>query len=102
MIGRRTKEPLAAAKRRGTRLGNPNGLRASAQAKGAPAAAVAKAERVAERDRRLEPMIADIRANGFTSLRQIGGELNAREVPAPRRGTWSAPQVLAVLRRFAA
>jgi DNA invertase Pin-like site-specific DNA recombinase len=100
MIGRRTTEALAAAKRRGTRLGNPNGLSVEAQAKGAPAAAAAKAERVAERDRMLAPVIADIRGSGLTSLRQIGGELNAREVPAPRGGKWSAGQVLAVLRRL--
>jgi hypothetical protein len=45
------------------------------------------------------PVIAKIQAAGATTLRQIAAELNAREIPTPRGGEWSAVQVLRVLGR---
>ncbi len=99
MIGKRTREALAIAKSRGKVLGNPNGLGA-AQAKGSPAAAEAKAKRIAARSALLRPVLDDIRASGVGSLRAIAAELNAREIPTPRGGgVWSASQVRAELQR---
>ena len=46
--------------------------------------------------------MADIRANGATSSRQIAAALNDREVPAPRGGAWSGTQVLRLLQRASA
>jgi hypothetical protein len=45
----------------------------------------------------LASLIRDIREAGATSLRDIVSELNAREVPAARGGTWSAAQVSRLL-----
>lgn len=100
MIGQRTRDALAAAKARGKRLGNPRGFGAGVQAKGAPAAALAHSERISRRVGMLAPVIADIRAAGHVTLRSIAAELNAREIPAPRGGTWASAQVFAVLRRL--
>jgi hypothetical protein len=97
-----TKTALAAAKARGTRLGNPNGLSPEAQAKGASAALRAEQRRIAERLELLRPQIEDIQASGHTTLTAIAAELDAREIEAPRGGTWSAAQVLRLLRQIAA
>jgi hypothetical protein len=47
----------------------------------------------------LAPIIADVRASGMTSLRQIAAGLNGRGIPAARGGAWSAVQVKRVLER---
>ena len=39
------------------------------------------------------PIVAQLRAEG-ASLRQIAEDLNARGVPAPKGGKWSAVQVI--------
>jgi hypothetical protein len=40
------------------------------------------------------PIVAQLRAEGATSLRQVAEGLNARGVPAPKGGRWSAVQVI--------
>ena len=45
----------------------------------------------------LAPILADIRAGGATSLRQVAAELNARGIPTARGGSWSAVQVQRVM-----
>jgi hypothetical protein len=48
----------------------------------------------------LLPMISTIQATGASSLRAIAAELNAREIPTPRKlGEWSAVQVQRVMTR---
>ena len=47
----------------------------------------------------LAPVIADTRASGAVSLREIAAELNGRGIPAARGGAWSAVQVRRVLAR---
>ena len=53
------------------------------------------AERVVD----LTPIIADVKASGASSLRQIAPGLNARGIPTSRGRTWSAVQVKRVLER---
>src|SRR3954451_24854366 len=71
MISTRTKAALAAAKARGTRLGNPNGLSAEARTKGT-AVGVEKRKAAAAA---LAPVVAEIKASGRTSLRTIAAGL---------------------------
>jgi hypothetical protein len=52
-------------------------------------AALQRAEDVA-------PIIAQLRAEGAKSLRQVAEGLNARGVPAPKGGRWSVVQVIRV------
>jgi len=94
MISARTKAALAAAKARGTRLGNPNGLSAEARTRGTAVAVAKRKAAVAERAADLAPIIAEIKASGRTSLRAIAAELDARGIPAPRGGKWTAPAVM--------
>ena len=79
MISQRTKAALAAAKARGTRLGNPRPDTARMRA--------AVAERVASFRARVLPTIQALQAEGC-SLRGIAAELNAKGITAPRGGSW--------------
>jgi DNA invertase Pin-like site-specific DNA recombinase len=99
MISERTKAALAAAKRKGTKLGNPNGARALKGQGNDRAIQMLKinARRFAE-DR--APIIADIRASGVTSLKGIARELNARGILTARRGHWYATGVKGLLARL--
>jgi DNA invertase Pin-like site-specific DNA recombinase len=100
MISARTKAALRAAKARGVRLGNPRNLSHRARRKGAGSSSVVRTERAAQRAQDLAPTLAEIQAEGVTSLRQLAAGLNARGIPAPRRGEWSAVQVGRVLARL--
>jgi DNA invertase Pin-like site-specific DNA recombinase len=105
-ISDRTKAALAAAKKRGIKLGSARpghwkgreerrlaGARAGAKAAGL---ALAKAAEEAYGD--LRPIVADLRSNGL-SLRAIAFELN-RQGHTTRRGRpWNAVQVARVLKR---
>jgi len=100
-ISVRTKAALAAAKARGVKLGGYRGgpvpdIRQYQQA--GAAAAHDKAEQFA---RTMRPIIEELQAAGFTSLRQIAAELNRREVPTARGGEWGSPAVMNLLRRLA-
>ena len=94
MISARTKAALAAAKARGTRLGNPHGLTAEARTQGTAVAVAKRKVQAADRAADLAPIIAEIKASGRTSLRAIAAELDARGIPAPRGGRWTAPAVM--------
>ena len=101
-ISRRTKEALAAAKARGVKLGNPNGVAALRRAgKGGVAlhAQVNANARAFAED--LAPVIADIRAQGHCSLREIASELTARGIRTRRGGAWQVSNVKDVLGRAA-
>ncbi len=88
MISQRTRAALAAAKARGTRLGNPRPDTARMRA--------VVAERVAAFRATVRPQIQALQAEG-RSLRGIAAELNAKGVNAPRGGTWHAGAIHAVL-----
>jgi DNA invertase Pin-like site-specific DNA recombinase len=95
-ISENTKAALAAAKRRGVRLGNPNlpeaGKRGVAQIR-------ANARRFAANVR---PVIEEIMRAGFTSHNAIASKLNERNVPTARGGKWTHMQVGAILHPFEA
>ena len=95
LISQRTKAALAAAKAKGTRLGNPQ--IAAAQAKGT-ATTKAAAEQFASN---VLPFILPLKAQG-ASLRKIAEALNERGIETARGGKWAATQVADILRRSAA
>ncbi|NYH95533.1 recombinase family protein [Novosphingobium marinum] len=102
-ISRRTVEALAAAKARGTKLGNPNGAAALRRAaKGNVAAVETVKANADERASDLAPVVADIRAGGATSLPAIARELNERGIVTPRGGKWYPSSVRNLLARMAA
>jgi DNA invertase Pin-like site-specific DNA recombinase len=99
MISARTKAALAAAKRRGVKLG---GYRAGAKLTATirKAGQEANARIAAERAADIAPIIAELQATGATSLQAIAAGLNERGIPTARgTGTWSATQVMRVLAR---
>src|SRR4051794_6357779 len=79
MISARTKAALAAAKARGVRLGKPENLRDQdvGRVRGRARRTVLAGARAAD----LVPIIADVRASGASSLRQIAAGLNQRGIP---------------------
>ncbi len=79
MIGQRTRDALAAAKARGTRLGNPRPDMAKARAAASSNAARFRAGVVAA--------IQALQTEG-RSLREIAAELNARGISGQRGGIW--------------
>ena len=100
-VSRRTKEALAAAKARGTRLGNPNGAAALRRAgKGGAALRAAVAANADRFARDLAPVVEDIRAGGSISLGAIASELNARGMLTRRGGRWHKSTVMNLLGRL--
>jgi DNA invertase Pin-like site-specific DNA recombinase len=100
-ISDRTKAALAAAKRRGVKLG---GYRAGAKltARARRAGWEARVERANKKAADYARIIADIQATGITSLRGIAAALNERHVKTPRGdGDWQAVTVSRVLARLA-
>ncbi|CAO4172288.1 recombinase family protein [Methylorubrum extorquens] len=101
MIAERTRKALAAAKARGVVLGGNRGNLAVHNAKGREVSLQVRQDQAARRSADLAPIIAEIRAAGATSLRQVADALNARGIPTARGGRWSAVQVQRVLARAA-
>ena len=89
LISKRTTEALAAAKRRGVKLGNPN-LKADN-----------KKRKQAARDfaKKLKPTLKAYREQGM-SQRAIAEELNNVGITAPRGGEWKLIQVQRVMNRL--
>lgn len=90
-ISARTKAALAAAKARGTRLGNPR--------PDMPRMHALASERAARFRADLRQVVAPIRAGMGErgSLRAVAAELNARRIPALNGGVWHAGTVRRVL-----
>jgi DNA invertase Pin-like site-specific DNA recombinase len=98
MISKRTKDALAAAKKRGIKLGGDRGVVPSKQTRALAvealqARAIAKAVDLA-------PIIKGLQAAGKTSLRAIAAGLNEAGIPTARGGEWSSAQVMRVLERL--
>lgn len=87
LISERTRLGLAAAKRRGTKLGNPNPARAVL------AAITRKQELAGAFRKELAPIVASIRKAGVTSLRGIAFCLNARGYKTPTGKSFLAQSV---------
>lgn len=95
MISRRTKDALAAAKARGTKLGGPKQAEAS---KIGAATMAAKADQLAAN---VGPIVRELKASGVTSLRAIAEALGARGIKTARGSTsWNAMSVRAILQRM--
>ncbi|MHA6262486.1 recombinase family protein [Arenibacterium sp. CAU 1754] len=99
-ISERTKAALAAAKARGTRLGNPQGAKAFGGVNGAEKSAETRKAMADEHAAALDVTIAGLRAMGHISLRQIADQLNARGIKTPRGGKWYATSVKNLLARI--
>jgi DNA invertase Pin-like site-specific DNA recombinase len=95
MISERTKAALAAAKRRGVKLGGDRGARLTAKAMAAGRAVIADRSRARALD--LAPTIAELRSAGRESLRELAAGLDERGIPAAKGGRWSANQVARML-----
>jgi DNA invertase Pin-like site-specific DNA recombinase len=98
LISKRTKDALAAAKRRGIKLGgmhNANLVKQGHHAR--KLSAQARSAKAAEYRERLMPTIEEIKASGTTTQQGIADELNRREITAPRGGQWSQVQVMRLL-----
>jgi DNA invertase Pin-like site-specific DNA recombinase len=99
MISKRTKDALAAAKRRGTKLGGDRGVVPSKRARAL--ATESLQARAASRAADIAPIIKELQAAGAESLRAIAAGLNEAGIPTPRgQGEWSAVQVQRVLARL--
>ncbi|MCK1626559.1 recombinase family protein [Bradyrhizobium sp. 160] len=100
MISARTKAALAAAKRRGKKLGGNRGVVPGAKMHAASRKALH--ERSVARAADIAPVIRELQASGKTSLRAIASGLNEAGIPTSRgTGQWSAVQVSRVLERLA-
>jgi DNA invertase Pin-like site-specific DNA recombinase len=89
----RTRAALAAAKARGTRLGNPNPTHALRRMR---AARKAQIERYTAN---ILPIIREAQAAGHTSYNAIAAQLNGRKVATARGGRWTHVQVGQILKR---
>lgn len=90
-ISERTTAALAAAKRRGVKLGNPRlkpGTRAAAQAASLAAQKAAKA-----RAEELRELVMDARAKGCRTLQAIADHLNGLGISTARGGRWAPASV---------
>jgi DNA invertase Pin-like site-specific DNA recombinase len=95
MISERTKAALAAAKRRGVKLGGDRGARLTAKQRALGVAALQAKARARASD--LAPIVRELQAGGVVSLRAIAAGLDERGIPAARGGKWSAVQVSRLL-----
>jgi DNA invertase Pin-like site-specific DNA recombinase len=101
-ISERTKAALKAARRRGTRLGNPNGAQALLRAGRGNMAALDAIRNSADRHAAdLVPIIRQLRSEGHQSLRQLASALNKRHFRTPRGGAWHPTSVRNLLARAA-
>jgi len=96
----RTKAALAAAKRRGVRLGTPANLKPRHRREGRVLGRRARTLKARERAEILRATLAGMQESGVASLRGLASALNQEEIRAPRGGEWSAVQVQRVLSRL--
>lgn len=100
MISQRTKAALAAAKRRGVKLGGDRGARLTKVAR--KAGRDAQASRARDRAADLAPIIHELQQTGVTSFSGLATAFNQRGIPTPRGGSeWTATQIARVIERLA-
>ncbi|WP_380802249.1 recombinase family protein [Sphingobium tyrosinilyticum] len=95
-ISKRTKEALAAAKARGTKLGGNRGNLEDLR-KGPGISALVRSKASIDRAEKVRRQIETFQAAGAVSLRAIADRLNAAGITAPRGGTWKAAQVKRII-----
>lgn len=112
LIGERTKNALAAARKRIEktgqrgrpdikRLGNPNGARALKGTQVGNAQAVARIKQnAAQRAADLKAIVDDIKQSRITTVRGIAEEMQVRGIRAPRGDTWHPTAVARLLARL--
>ena len=103
LISRNTKEALAAAKRRGVRLGNRKGVNtfgAAGQEKGSRNGASATRQKALEAAEGFRDLIQDIRREGITSASGIARHLNEKGETTPRGKAWNPMQVIRTMDRL--
>ena len=100
-ISKRTKEALAAAKVRGTKLGNPNGAAALRRAGKGNVAGIRAIQANADRHAAdLAPVVTTLRSEGISSLGMMAAALNERGMLTPRGGRWHKSSVRNLLIRL--
>lgn len=100
MISQRTKAALAAAKRRGVKLGGDRGARLTKAAR--RAGRDAQTAQAQSRAANLTPIIRELQLTGVTTYSAIAKAFNQRSIPTPRNGSgWTATQVARVMSRLA-
>ncbi len=97
LISSRTKAALAAAKRRGVKLGGDRGVVPGKKTRAKAVEALQARADAKAAD--LAPIIAELQAAGKTSLRAIAAGLNDLGIPTARGGKWSSPQVMRMMDR---
>lgn len=101
LISERTKAALAAAKARGTRLGNPYGAEAIRRAaKGTSAALSAVRLNAVLRAKDYAEIVQDIQQAGAPSAAAIAREMNERGIVSARGRKWHASSVRNLLSRM--
>jgi len=102
-ISSRTRAALAAAKARGTVLGNPNGAAALRRAGRGNHAAIDVLKAAADRHASdLGPVIDSLRVEGYSSLSSLAAALNERQMRTPRGRRWHPSSVRNLLARLEA
>jgi DNA invertase Pin-like site-specific DNA recombinase len=101
-ISARTRAALAAAKRRGVRLGRTwqQNLGEVGRAKGQRVARATIQVNAAQRAADRATHVAKLRAAGLQTPSELARGLNESNVPAPRGGSWSCGQVQRLLSRL--
>jgi DNA invertase Pin-like site-specific DNA recombinase len=94
MISQRTKSALAAAKARGTRLGNRKNIEVAQRN-----SRVIRSKAAAQFVQNTIPVIKQIHATGLTTLSDLAAALNARGIRTARGGEWQPTQVKRILER---
>jgi DNA invertase Pin-like site-specific DNA recombinase len=95
LISERSSAALAAAKKRGVRLGrNPGNLRKSRN--GVRISIAVRQRKAKQRRDDLAPNVEPMRKGGAT-LQDIASALNTQKIPAPRGGAWHPASVSRVL-----
>jgi len=100
MISERTKAALAAAKARGTLLGQAGRNNLANRRVGSVRGAEARTAKANARAQDLATVIAELRKAGAVSLRDFAKGLNARGIETARGGPWAPTQVMRLLDRL--
>ncbi|UZF95265.1 recombinase family protein [Bosea sp. NBC_00550] len=102
MISTRTKAALAAAKARGTKLGNPNGIRAMLPhiEGGRQRSRQVIQAGADERAQRLASVFLELEAQGVTSANATAKALTERGISTARGGQWTARAIINMRNRL--